>query len=1354
MGSNVTVGVSLDDGTTFSPIPVTDHIWYESIGIRNEEFPFSSRISAQHQEPLWESSTVQDELWNDWSPTARFTDADAMPGALFFKQYSDGQPAMLWEEGDVQRFLSPGTNRRTSPYSSAAKFYQTLGAMVPAPQFLLTEHFAVRWRGGLRVVGGGQFKLQMTTGDDTQQDFKGGRSISRGCLPNCNEGPKPSNGEEGHPDTPESVPVGSYPWVERRHRSVFGLRGAHTGAYSVNVDYSWEAECPDHRNISLEFTHLKLKGSRSCGGTNGTCESDTIEITEVHTDGARDQLTLLAEVDNCHGQDRFGNDVGICDSRNDLHFEAAASKMLIHMETPAATKPAEPGEGFIAFVSCSDAPLRPALHGDNGALMYIDGERVIDSAQSASQPGVLVSQTERAIALSPGTHDLTLAYFQRSGVARLAVEWKYVSDVRQAAGWIPLSSSEELAFGCSGAPGERYEKGGQGRINRNENHYMHLNVTDLGSLVPTGSSANCQSCPVGRYTGGQGQATCQDCSPGRFSGSVGATSDSVCIPCAPGFADLDQRPDTPCVQCAFGEFQNLNGTIECQPCAAGTYSMQHGAVAAESCSQCSAGQMDSDVDATTPCVLCQRDTYSNETGVTVCKDCPLGRGVGFMGATSEGDCLSCPLGKVDHDQLPTTPCVGCPPGKYQDFFGGQFCIECGGGKYQPGHNATSLLNCTECPAGQYDNDNVDRGWASATTPCQNCSAGKYNPTAAMTSCPDCSAGRSQPRVGVADSSECHACGLGEADLDSNPATECEPCSAGRYQSERVRTTCNVCGPGTHQPDVGAQTPQDCLPCAAGKSDNDADPATSCVTCPIGKFRSESIPPAYDNPTKTLIASLPPGTFCYDCPYGSEQLAVGQTELEDCASCPAGKSDVDRDPTTACFECVAGFYARDPPPSTTEGSGRYGEIGSATGCTQCAGSEDQPLYSTVSGHECLQDCPTGQFGRRIVSTVSDLLDALIAMKTAEATEQESVFGSWEDGTDVAEQNDTVSAGRRVQEELPMNLTLYACVECDAGTEQLQTGQLETTEPFPCFGCTVGRSDDDNNPSTECAECRPGQFSADQGATECMRCATGQYTSPDLDECVLPEECPAGSFIDDTLEDGLSACSFCQMGMYNADPGQAACELCPPTTQNNLTGSISSDACRLCDDGSSTIYPGSAYCDTCAVGEFGQDGYCWPCDAKMRCNAEGLGYPEANPGFWIRHFDNWDAIYIDIDPAETEDERTARESSAMVERCPAGVCPSLVECSPPQGCSHGGLHNCSDGYTNDRCTDCAARHFRLNSLCEVCPDDAIPVYVYVMATFGILLFGAVAVEWIWSTSTDRNVFSASLNPSLCPFCVLDN
>eukprot|EP01046_Picozoa_sp_COSAG06_P081871 COSAG06_NODE_28970_length_564_cov_2.393548_1_plen_56_part_10 len=56
--------------------------------------------------------------------------------------------------------------------------------------------------------------------------------------------------------------------------------------------------------------------------------------------------------------------------------------------------------------------------------------------------------------------------------------------------------------------------------------------------------------------------------------------------------------------------------------------MQHGAVAAESCSQCSAGQMDSDVDATTPCVLCQRDTYSNETGVTVCKDCPLGRGVG------------------------------------------------------------------------------------------------------------------------------------------------------------------------------------------------------------------------------------------------------------------------------------------------------------------------------------------------------------------------------------------------------------------------------------------------------------------------------------------------------------------------------------------------------------------------------------------------------------------------------------------------------------------------------------------------------------------------------------------------------
>eukprot|EP01046_Picozoa_sp_COSAG06_P081872 COSAG06_NODE_28970_length_564_cov_2.393548_2_plen_68_part_01 len=28
-----------------------------------------------------------------------------------------------------------------------------------------------------------------------------------------------------------------------------------------------------------------------------------------------------------------------------------------------------------------------------------------------------------------------------------------------------------------------------------------------------------------------------------------------------------------------------------------------------------------------------------------------------------------------------------------------------------------------------------------------------------------------------------------------------------------------------------------------------------------------------------------------------------------------------------------------------------------------------------------------------------------------------------------------------------------------------------------------------------------------------------------------------------------------------------------------------------------------------------------------------------------------IFVPIDPAETEDERTARESSAMVERCPA-------------------------------------------------------------------------------------------------------
>ena len=81
--------------------------------------------------------------------------------------------------------------------------------------------------------------------------------------------------------------------------------------------------------------------------------------------------------------------------------------------------------------------------------------------------------------------------------------------------------------------------------------------------------------------------------------------------------------------------------------------------------------------------------------------------------------------------------------------------------------------------------------------------------------------------------------------------------------------------------------------------------------------------------------------------------------------------------TVCTACVSGFYARDPPPSVVEGSGRHGAIGSVTGCTQCSGTADVPLYSRATRDGCELDCPMGQYGMTFESTISALVGSMLA-----------------------------------------------------------------------------------------------------------------------------------------------------------------------------------------------------------------------------------------------------------------------------------------------------------------------------------------------------------------------------------------
>ena len=57
-------------------------------------------------------------------------------------------------------------------------------------------------------------------------------------------------------------------------------------------------------------------------------------------------------------------------------------------------------------------------------------------------------------------------------------------------------------------------------------------------------------------------------------------------------------------------------------------------------------------------------------------------------------------GMYDHDQLPSTPCVECPTGRFQSQTGTTECSLCAAGLYQ---TTVKASECAKCPAGKTTN---------------------------------------------------------------------------------------------------------------------------------------------------------------------------------------------------------------------------------------------------------------------------------------------------------------------------------------------------------------------------------------------------------------------------------------------------------------------------------------------------------------------------------------------------------------------------------------------------------------------------------------------------------------------------
>ena len=280
-------------------------------------------------------------------------------------------------------------------------------------------------------------------------------------------------------------------------------------------------------------------------------------------------------------------------------------------------------------------------------------------------------------------------------------------------------------------------------------------------------SFGCVPCPVNSYASSAGSQACTPCPSASVTSGTGATDMSQCVPCTLG--------------------QVVVGDV-CVPCEANTYA------------------------ADGECVPCLENMFSDAGTAECVFRCPRGS---FFDSDS-GDCVTCPAGSYAH--AGSTECAMCEPG-WSPSVSAPACAD------DPAVEG-AWAGCAQVLGWAGDDCDFDLaawGWAADTPVRQLC----------PDSCGDC---------GTPEPSICEACVPGQFDDDRVQDTPCIPCPAGRFNSSAgvfavegaaaTSDTCSECAPG----EFAAEGSAECQACPYGKSDHDSDPATPCETCAAGKAR--------------------------------------------------------------------------------------------------------------------------------------------------------------------------------------------------------------------------------------------------------------------------------------------------------------------------------------------------------------------------------------------------------------------------------------------------------------------------------------------------------------------------------------
>jgi hypothetical protein len=367
------------------------------------------------------------------------------------------------------------------------------------------------------------------------------------------------------------------------------------------------------------------------------------------------------------------------------------------------------------------------------------------------------------------------------------------------------------------------------------------------------------------------------------------------------------------------------------------------------------------------------------------------------------------------------------------------------------------------------------------------------------------------------------------------------------------------------------------PCAANSDATEKDRCCNQATC--AQITDGNVGGSFLCPTDTSLKNNP--------------------ETINCGATPCAANSDDTEKSLCCFlVCEVGQFPSPTFPAT---------------CKTC-----ETGYNDQLAQQSCKDCDAGSF------ISSDRISCSQCQQ-----------GQWQDEINQLSCKKCI-AGQILKE---IGQSSNTCEDCVAGLYNPYEGHPESCLPCPtadkgaseCAGCDPGKYKDSTGDASDgdadCNVCSLGQFTDERDANPCKVCPKGYFTNNQnsTDDVVRRnrcQECPRGTYGNQTKQETKEECKSCEAGRYSdveAVPkrttDEVICKACVAGRYSKDLGNVKDSNCKNCGSGtwSSTEAATSIdACKKCDIGRYSDDvgvadqSSCKKCDIGYEQTEEGKAY----------------------------------------------------------------------------------------------------------------------------------------------------